>query len=147
MSNTEFDPLNSEIWNCDKLFEFSCPQSWQGLTETPNPNQRYCQSCQKNVHLCSTPDEFITNGKLGYCVAIPVELVPNHALMSTYMMGILSQEDQDKDTQTRQKFNKWWRPILSQKMFFTSLNSNLALTAIRRIMTSRKFRKKFGFLP
>jgi hypothetical protein len=68
MSNTGFDPLNSEIWNCDKLLEFRCPQSWQGLAETSNPNQRYCQACQKNVHLCSTPDEFITNGKLGYCV-------------------------------------------------------------------------------
>jgi hypothetical protein len=88
-----------------------------------------------------------TNVTHYHCVAIPVELVPNHALMSTYMMGIPSQEDQDKDTQTRQKFNRWWMPILSQKMFFTSLNSNLALTAIRRIMTSSKFCKKFNFLP
>ena len=51
MSSTEFDPLNSEIWNCDKLLEFRCSQRWQGLTETSNPKQRYCQACQKNVHL------------------------------------------------------------------------------------------------
>ncbi|MCL1495190.1 MAG: hypothetical protein M1G31_31235 [Pseudanabaena sp. Salubria-1] len=138
MSSTEFDPLNSEIWNCDKLLEFRCSQRWQGLTETSNPKQRYCQACQKNVHLCSTPEEFITNGKLGYCVAIPVDLTPSKAIMLR-VVGRPSHEEVQKWHEASQKSSNWWMLVLSQQPFFTALTSNLALMTVRRIMTSHKF--------
>ncbi|PZO38669.1 MAG: hypothetical protein DCF19_15825 [Pseudanabaena frigida] len=139
MSNTEFDLLNSEIWNCDKLLEFRCPQSWAGLTETSNQTERYCQTCQKNVHLCSTPNEFIAKGKLGHCVAIPIELTPSHALIPI-VVGSPNQEKVRKWHEASQKSSTWWLSVLSQKTFFTALTSNLALTAVRRIMASNKFR-------
>jgi len=138
MSTTEFDPLNSEIWNCDKLLEFRCPQSWVELTETSNQNQRYCQSCQQNVHLCSTPNEFISKGKLGHCVAIPIELTLSHALIPI-VVGTPSQKEVQKWHETSQKSSNWWMLVLSHKPFFTALTSNLALTAVRRIMASSKF--------
>lgn len=56
------------ILNCTKLFKFRCPRKWESLEETAEENVRFCKSCQKNVRLCTTPEDI--KRYTGTCVAI-----------------------------------------------------------------------------
>jgi tetratricopeptide (TPR) repeat protein len=74
-------PTLAETLNCQEPFEFQCPKSWNSMTQTNDSSIRYCEVCSKNVHMCLTPDEFISNGKLGRCVAIPEEILPGEPVV------------------------------------------------------------------
>lgn len=70
--------MPSKVWRCalkfDDLFEKKCPLKWESLAETSNPKVRQCGVCNRDVHQCDTPDEFIESTKEGLCIAIPGNL-------------------------------------------------------------------------
>lgn len=60
-------PLNHQFLNC-KL-EFECPMNWFDLTPTYDARVKYCDSCNKDVHLCITQDELDDHAEQGRCIA------------------------------------------------------------------------------
>ena len=60
--------LSGVIQNCD--FEFQCPLSWDSLSPTSKPSERFCGSCSRTVHFCTTQEELDTASLKGFCVAI-----------------------------------------------------------------------------
>lgn len=61
-----------EIENCGVRFELQCPKQWAALTPTSDPHQRFCGSCQRNVHYAPTVDAARRLALAGECVAIDV---------------------------------------------------------------------------
>ena len=60
--------LSGVIQNCD--FEFQCPLSWDSLSPTSKPSERFCGSCSRTVHFCNTQLELDSASLKGLCVAI-----------------------------------------------------------------------------
>jgi hypothetical protein len=59
-----------DIKNCDWVFQFQCPQRWERLAVTDDPQVRTCDVCLKEVYLCATDEEVVRHATLGHCVAI-----------------------------------------------------------------------------
>jgi hypothetical protein len=57
------------IENC--RFKFRCEQTWDGLTQTPDPRVRHCSECREDVHFCTTDEQLAKAIRQGHCVAIP----------------------------------------------------------------------------
>lgn len=110
---------DSEILNCQVAFEFQCPKSWDSMTQTEHSSIRYCEVCSQNVYLCLTPDEFISNGKLGRCVAIPKQMLPG-APGETHLDHLLEPvfAGQPKKTWQHLEHDKqrleWWDKALEE---------------------------------
>lgn len=64
---TKQKPLNHQFLNCE--FEFECPKNWFDLTQTYDPKIKYCETCNKNVHLCVTQEELDGHAEQGNCIA------------------------------------------------------------------------------
>jgi hypothetical protein len=64
----------NEIWNCPGALEFRCPEKWDRLEPTGDPDVRHCPRCQKGVYWSPTPEDFVRNGEAGRCVAVPAEV-------------------------------------------------------------------------
>jgi hypothetical protein len=56
------------IKNCE--FSYQCPRAWERLATTDIKGERYCDACQRTVHLCE--DDSTLNRRLaaGHCVAV-----------------------------------------------------------------------------
>src|SRR5262245_45813438 len=96
----------SQLWNCPGLLSFKCPRWWDHLAPTDAANVRHCAECQRDVHLCASPEEFVAHGKLGHCVAIPDDAVPGR-LMGGYL-GRPSQEAVRELEERNERIRKWW---------------------------------------
>ena len=55
------------IANCQ--FEFKCPKQWGELTDDGKLDSRFCDACERRVHLCVTNEELRARAKAGECVA------------------------------------------------------------------------------
>lgn len=60
--------MDFRIRNC--RFAFKCQQKWEELDETSNDSIRFCNECQKEVHLSIDDDTLVENIRLNRCVAI-----------------------------------------------------------------------------
>jgi uncharacterized protein (TIGR02996 family) len=60
------------IENCDVRFELQCPKQWGQLTPTNDPTQRFCGTCQRNVHYAPTVDKARSLALAGQCVVVDV---------------------------------------------------------------------------
>lgn len=60
-----------EIQECD--FAFKCPKQWDDLRGGDDPDKRYCETCERDVHFVSSRIEFEVALKLGRCVAAEVD--------------------------------------------------------------------------
>lgn len=60
-------PLNHEFLNCE--FEFECPKNWFDLTLTHDAKIKYCETCNKDVHLCTTQEELDAHAEQRHCIA------------------------------------------------------------------------------
>lgn len=49
------DKDKQEFLNCEMAFE--CPKNWLELEPTANPKVKHCNTCNQNVHLCTTQEE------------------------------------------------------------------------------------------
>jgi hypothetical protein len=65
---------SSQVWDCERMLRKKCPRSWKLLASTPEADVRHCRECDRDVYLCLTPAEFVAQGELGRCVAIPKNL-------------------------------------------------------------------------
>ncbi|TLU61878.1 hypothetical protein FE810_13765 [Thalassotalea litorea] len=52
-----------------------CSQKWKHLTETEDPDLRYCEECDKGVHYCNSPEELTMHIMEDHCVAISREVL------------------------------------------------------------------------
>lgn len=57
-----------ELQGCD--FEFDCPKDWKKLKRTFDSKVRFCDSCQKNVHLCLTREDLERFSGERICVSV-----------------------------------------------------------------------------
>ena len=60
-------PLNHEFLNCE--LEFECPKNWFDLAPTYDTKVKYCDSCNKDVHLCVTQEELDSHVTQRHCIA------------------------------------------------------------------------------
>lgn len=60
-------PLNHEFLNCE--LEFECPKNWFDLAPTYDAKVKYCDSCNKDVHLCLTQEELDSHITQRHCIA------------------------------------------------------------------------------
>lgn len=60
-------PPNHEFLNCE--FEFECRKNWFDLTPTYDSKVKYCETCNKDVHLCVTQEELDKHAALRHCIA------------------------------------------------------------------------------
>jgi uncharacterized protein (TIGR02996 family) len=60
------------IENCDVRFELQCPKQWGQLTPTNDPTQRFCGTCQRNVHYAPTVTKARSLAIAGQCVVVDV---------------------------------------------------------------------------
>jgi hypothetical protein len=106
----EPDIATSELWNCPNLLAFKCPQQWDRLSPTSSQDVRSCGICQREVHRCTTAEEFIHHGQLGHCVAIPQEVVPG--ALSGGWLGEPSPEMVRESELRNQQIYEWWSKVL-----------------------------------
>src|SRR5262249_40250997 len=55
-------------------FEYRCPQRWDTLLPTDNPEVRHCSACQRDVHYCRSAQDAHRLADAGECVAIDSRL-------------------------------------------------------------------------
>jgi hypothetical protein len=56
------------INNCE--FSYQCPRAWERLAATDIEGERYCDSCQRTVHLCDDDSTLNRHVAAGHCVAV-----------------------------------------------------------------------------
>lgn len=56
----------------DCRVNYKCPKAWGDLNKTDNPDVRYCNQCEKNVHFCADVDALKEANIEDLCVAVPV---------------------------------------------------------------------------
>jgi hypothetical protein len=107
----------SDIWNCPEAFEFICTKQWDSLNPTDVTNIRHCDVCSENVYLSSTPEEFVSNSKLGRCVAVPERAKPptegNYGLA-----GRVSPEFVVNLVGHQKRYKVWWNMVLNYEPYF-----------------------------
>ena len=58
------------IANCSIQFRVECPKLWEKLSPTSDAAIRFCETCQKSVHLCLSMEEVHHHATLGNCIAV-----------------------------------------------------------------------------
>lgn len=56
------------IRNC--TFAYKCIADWDALQTTNDESIRFCNGCQREVHLCEDDNELVQSVKLNRCIAI-----------------------------------------------------------------------------
>ncbi len=73
-----------ETFNCGQTksaasphvrFRFECPQSWERLTPTTDPERRFCELCHESVHFADSLGKAESLARQGVCIAVPRALV------------------------------------------------------------------------
>ena len=81
----QFDPEwvavfdRPKVENCRDPFAYRCPEKWEHLRATDDPEVRVCDACRDRVHYCHTLTEARKHAGMGHCVAVSlgVERYPN----------------------------------------------------------------------
>ena len=104
------------IWNCPTLqlplLSFQCPESWTALPDSGDPCVRHCPACEKQVHLCQTPEEFIFAGEQGHCVAVPDMMRP--LTLCTYQVGQPSETTAAEFKAQLGSVISWWTEVIER---------------------------------
>lgn len=66
--------MSAVIPNCE--FRFECPKKWEALQISPNPDQRFCGQCKREVRFCRTPEELEIAIARNECVAVELQREP-----------------------------------------------------------------------
>ena len=67
--------MSAVIPNCE--FRFECPKKWEALQISPNPDQRFCGQCKREVRFCRTPEELEIAIARNECVAVELQREPD----------------------------------------------------------------------
>jgi uncharacterized protein (TIGR02996 family) len=69
-------------------FDFLCKRRWEDLQPTAEHTERFCDTCQQNVHYCDTIGEARQQAEQGHCIALdlgvirrPRDLEPRHMMV------------------------------------------------------------------
>jgi hypothetical protein len=130
----KMNPSQTELWNCENAFDFVCPRKWNALGHTEAPEIRYCDVCNQNVYLCETPLEFVSQGKLGRCVAIRKEVTPGEVYPQLYILGEPTAEGAKQMQENYEREEDWWKAVLA-------LNPTFNIEQIDEIRLKFKSRK------
>jgi hypothetical protein len=76
-----------DILDCDWKFKFQCPQRWNQLKEGDDQTFRYCETCQRNVYLCTTHQAVGEHASQGHCVVIMIPKEPGSDDFDQFGMG------------------------------------------------------------
>ena len=76
--------MSATIQNCYVKFAYECPKQWLSLKTTDRSDVRFCETCSKEVYFCKTGDEASDHAKLGHCVAIQAEEMPEQRMESIH---------------------------------------------------------------
>jgi uncharacterized protein (TIGR02996 family) len=68
---------------CRMQFQFECPKQWEKLTPTNDAKVRFCESCKKRVHYCTTLREANNRASQAQCVAVTLGLIRHAGDMFT----------------------------------------------------------------
>lgn len=60
-------------------FRFLCPNIWDSLEPTSDPNRRFCESCGEHVHFTDSIDRAAELARQGACISIPARLAEKTA--------------------------------------------------------------------
>jgi uncharacterized protein (TIGR02996 family) len=63
-----------EKCRAEPAFSFRCPREWGGLATTEREDVRYCSSCTKQVHYCTSVPEARDHAARGECVALDLRV-------------------------------------------------------------------------
>ena len=75
------------IENCRVWFKFRCPKGWSQLKRTGELDVRFCETCKKNVYLCTTKEEIDFHSAAGHCIVVEVEHGTRDALEGIDYIG------------------------------------------------------------
>jgi hypothetical protein len=56
------------IKNCE--FSYQCPRAWERLATTDIEGERFCETCQRTVHLCGDDATLNRHVLAGHCAAV-----------------------------------------------------------------------------
>ena len=115
----KMDPSNTQVWNCENAFDFVCPRQWESLGQTEAPDVRFCGVCNQNVYLCETPLEFVTQGNLGRCVAMPREVKPGQTT-DPHSIGRVATSTVREWQQRCEHVKEWWTGVLANDPTFNT---------------------------
>ena len=104
-----------DLYNCEPVFQFESPPQWAQLHETGEPGVRFCETCQKSVYFCATPEEFVRQGELGRCVAISTGVTIKRELdceQEVFAMGFV---DDTKFMEEMRATMAFWGEVLERK--------------------------------
>lgn len=62
--------LATEVENCPLDFQVQCPKRWLELRPIGRADVRFCESCNREVHLCPDENAAIEHAQAGRCVAL-----------------------------------------------------------------------------
>ena len=130
MSNPE---RPSHVWDCQRMLRVRCPWSWDALDQTPEADVRHCRECDRDVHLCRTPADFIAHGERGRCVAIPDDLAPGMHLVEPSPEVVLH------DKARADQGTAWWEEVLRRQ-------TDLSAEQIEAIRAARSDLDQFASL-
>ncbi len=69
-------------------FSFQCPERWESLEPTSNPEVRSCPRCEETVRLCRTREEAESEARRGGCIAVSWALTEKvRNALSLYVTG------------------------------------------------------------
>jgi hypothetical protein len=74
---------------------------------------RFCSVCQREVHFCCTPEEFVAHGKRGHCIAIPENAVLGRLLVN--YIGEPSPEAVKELEAHNQRILRMWLTVLGEE--------------------------------
>lgn len=60
-------------------FRFLCPNIWESLEPTSDPNRRFCESCGEHVHFTDSLARAEELARKGACISIPARLADKTA--------------------------------------------------------------------
>ena len=76
--------MENMIRNCAVTFRRVCPRTWESLRSTEETSIRFCDSCQREVFLCTADDEAVQHAKQGHCIAKPM---PSRTSLRSLVLG------------------------------------------------------------
>ena len=76
--------MENMIRNCAVTFRRVCPRTWESLRSTEEASIRFCDSCQREVFLCTADDEAVQHAKQGHCIAKPM---PSRTSLRSLVLG------------------------------------------------------------
>jgi hypothetical protein len=107
--NADLKAKENWVWRCGaKLFSTPCPLNWESLATTLSPDVRHCQACQRDVHLCASPEQFVEFAKRKECVAIPAGL---HILDGSHPKKLMLGTPPPWSYSLEEVARQWWKQI------------------------------------